>query len=627
MKEPMTSHAPQRPSIRRPQRLRLHRVTAAACVWGLLAWASPAAWATTPDTSITEPYRSSMDRSMFFQLLVGEIEAFGGRSDLAYEILFDAAKKSRDEALFKRAVQVAFQSRSLEKAQASVRAWRQALPQSKEALRYQLQLATGTGRMDDAVEPFNALLAIAEPKERVSLINALPQVLERGDKKAAATTFEPVLQKTAEQPGLRAASLATLGRLWAMAGDVGKAQSWVEQAHAADPRAKEPVALALELMASWAGAEKIVQNYLAQPTADPLVRLAYGQTLAQQQRMADALVALKQTTVDKPDLANGWLALGAVQLDVKQPADAEASLMRYLQALGAEPAAPAETALAGSAAAPKADANEEADNQRAVREAALANGRNQAYLMLSQAAEQRRDFTAASAWLERMDNDARGLDVVLRRASMLAKQGKVNEARALIKAVPVTTPDDARLKFIAESQMLRDVKRWQDAYDLLGDAAKQFPQDVDLVYEQAMMAEKLNRMDQMEKLLRQVIQAKPDHQNAYNALGYSLADRGVRLPEARQLVRKALDLAPGDPFITDSLGWIEFRLGNRSEAVRLLREAWSKRPDTEIGAHLGEALWVGGDKDEARKVWRDARNRDAGNDVLKETLQRLKVEL
>jgi Flp pilus assembly protein TadD len=148
-----------------------------------------------------------------------------------------------------------------------------------------------------------------------------------------------------------------------------------------------------------------------------------------------------------------------------------------------------------------------------------------------------------------------------------------------------------------------------------------------LVYEQAMMAEKLNRLDQMEKLLRQVIQAKPEHQNAYNALGYSLADRGVRLPEARQLVRKALDLAPGDPFITDSLGWIEFRLGNRSEAVRLLREAWNKRPDTEIGAHLGEVLWVDGNKDEARKIWRDARNRDAGNDVLKETLQRLKVDL
>lgn len=615
----MTS--PTRP---RPLTHRLKLVAAAACAWGLLAGAAPAAWAANPEPTTADPYRSALDRSLFFQLLVGEIEAHGGRSDLAYEILFDAAKKTRDEALFKRAMQVAFQSRSLDKAQASVRAWRQALPQSKEALRYQLQLATGTGRMDDAVEPFNALLALADPKERASLINALPQVLERGDKKAAATTFEPVLQKTAEQPGLRAASLATLGRLWAMAGDVGKAQSRVEQAHAADPSAKEPVALALELMASWAGAEKIVQTYLSQPTADPLVRLAYGQTLAQQQRMADALVALKQTTVDKPELANGWLALGAVQLDVKQPADAEASLMRYLQALGVEPSKPAE---ATSPAAPKANANEEADNQRTVREAALANGRNQAYLMLSQAAEQRRDFTAASAWLERMDNDARGLDVVLRRASMLAKQGKVNEARALIKAVPVTAPDDARLKLIAESQVLRDVKRWQEAYDLLGDAAKQFPQDVDLVYEQAMMAEKLNRLDQMEKLLRQVIQAKPESQNAYNALGYSLADRGVRLPEARQLVRKALDLAPGDPFITDSLGWIEFRLGNRGEAVRLLREAWSKRPDTEIGAHLGEVLWVDGHKDEARNIWRDARNRDAGNDVLKETLQRLKVDL
>jgi Flp pilus assembly protein TadD len=142
-----------------------------------------------------------------------------------------------------------------------------------------------------------------------------------------------------------------------------------------------------------------------------------------------------------------------------------------------------------------------------------------------------------------------------------------------------------------------------------------------------MMAEKLGRMDEMERLLRRVIELKPDNAHAYNALGYGLADRGERLPEARRLIQRALELAPGDPFITDSLGWVEFRLGNREEALRLLRTAYQARPDAEIGAHLGEVLWSLGRHDEARVIWREARARDATNEVLRETLARLRVEL
>jgi Flp pilus assembly protein TadD len=123
-----------------------------------------------------------------------------------------------------------------------------------------------------------------------------------------------------------------------------------------------------------------------------------------------------------------------------------------------------------------------------------------------------------------------------------------------------------------------------------------------------------------------VIELKPDNAHAHNALGYSLADRKLRLPEARELVQRALALSPGDPFITDSLGWIEFRLGNLPEAVRLLRQAYAARPDPEIGAHLGEVLWALGQQDEARRVWREARARDASNDVLLETLKRLRAE-
>jgi tetratricopeptide (TPR) repeat protein len=210
---------------------------------------------------------------------------------------------------------------------------------------------------------------------------------------------------------------------------------------------------------------------------------------------------------------------------------------------------------------------------------------------------------------------------------MLARQGKVDQARELIRHAPERTTEDARAKLVAELGVLREVRRWREAYDVLAGAVKRFPDDSDLLYEQAMMAEKLDQMADMERLLRRVIELKPDNAHAYNALGYSLADRKQRLPEAKKLIQRALELSPGDPFITDSLGWVEFQLGNREEALRHLRTAYAARPDAEIGAHLGEVLWALGHKDEARRVWREARSKDAGNEVLRETLARLRADL
>jgi Flp pilus assembly protein TadD len=129
----------------------------------------------------------------------------------------------------------------------------------------------------------------------------------------------------------------------------------------------------------------------------------------------------------------------------------------------------------------------------------------------------------------------------------------------------------------------------------------------------------------MERLLRQVIEQKPDYYHAYNALGYSLADRGQRLPEARELIKKALEFAPNDPFITDSLGWVEFRAGNREEAARILEGAFKARPDPEIAAHFGEVLWSLGRQDQAKNIWKQGLQLNAQNDTLLQTLKRLRV--
>jgi len=138
-----------------------------------------------------------------------------------------------------------------------------------------------------------------------------------------------------------------------------------------------------------------------------------------------------------------------------------------------------------------------------------------------------------------------------------------------------------------------------------------------------MLAEKMGKLNEMEQLLRQVIAAKPDYHHAYNALGYSLADRNIRLPEARQLVQKALEFAPEDPFIIDSLAWVEYRSGNTTEAVRLLRGAYQTRPDAEIAAHLGEILWSMGQQSDAADIWKQGIALNPENDTLIETIKRL----
>jgi tetratricopeptide (TPR) repeat protein len=214
-----------------------------------------------------------------------------------------------------------------------------------------------------------------------------------------------------------------------------------------------------------------------------------------------------------------------------------------------------------------------------------------------------------------------------RRAAILAKQGKLEEGRQLLRSLPEKTETDARMKLMAEVQLLRDNKQYKPAYELLVEKTKSGPPDYELLYDQAMLAEKLGQLDEMERVLRQIIAGKPEYQHAYNALGYSLAERKVRLPEARQLILKALEFAPDDPFITDSLGWVEFRSGNTAEALRILQGAFDAKPDAEIAAHLGEVLWTAGKKEQALAIWREGAALNAENETLLETLKRLRVKL
>lgn len=580
------------------------------CCFG--AHAQPAAPAAPPAPGVqtkSPVLNSGLDAPLFYQLLIGEIELGAGQAGNAYQIMLDAARRSRDEQLFRRATEIALQARAGDQALAATRAWRTALPESLEALRLQLQILLSLNRLNELAEPLGALVAATPAAERAALIGSLPRFLQRaGDKRQAAALLEEVLQPYAGDASTRAAAQAATGRAWLAAGDAERALKLARQAQAEDPASSPVALLALELMSSRPEAEAMVLAYLKSPNAEVALRRAYAGTLVTMQRYADAMAQLEAITRQQPDLAPPWLTLGALQLELRQTQAAEASLQRFVQLVQAQPAA-----------APGTDVDDDDDG-------ASDQGLTQAWLLLAQAAEQRGDYGAAEGFLARIDNPQRALEVQTRRAMLLARQGRMGQARELVRNVPERNVADARAKMLAEAQLLREMKQWTDAYAVLDSANERFADDADLLYEQAMMAEKIDRLDAMETLLKRVIALKPDHAHAYNALGYSLADRNQRLPEAKALIERALQLTPGDPFITDSLGWVEFRLGNRDEALRLLRQAYKARPDAEIGAHLGEVLWAMGRRDEARQVWAEAKGRDGGNDVLRETLVRLKAQ-
>lgn len=579
-----------------------------------LAWGTPAVLAQRPATPpappaatapAPPPQNSLLDDRLFYQLLVGEIAFTQGDLGTAYAWIVDAARRTRDDGLFRRSVDIAIQARNADQALAAARAWRLARPENPEPLSLQVQLLMGTGRAAEVTEPLRSLLEQTPAADRAALIASLPRFLQRAnDAPLVARLLDDVLKPHRDRPQTAVAARVAQGRAWMEAKDPDRALALAREAQGLEAGAPGPALLALELMRQRPDAESLVRTHLAGPGAEPAVRLAYAHVLTSALRYGDAVAQLELATQAQPLEPGPYLTLGALHLELKHPAEGEAALRRFVELAGAP------------AAAGAADAAGEPDDRL-----------EQAWLMLAQAAEMRGDFKAAEGWLARIADPDRTLEVQTRRATMLAREGRVREARALIRALPERGADDARAKLQAEAEVLREVKRWQEAHEVLTQALQRFGDDTGLLYQKAMIAERLDRMAEMETLLRRVIALKPDDAHAHNALGYSLADRGQRLPEARQLIERALQLAPGDPFITDSLGWVEFRLGNKDAALRLLRQAYASRPDTEIGAHLGEVLWSLGQRDEARRIWRESKGRDAANEVLRETLARLRVDL
>jgi tetratricopeptide (TPR) repeat protein len=494
-------------------------------------------------------------------------------------------------------VDIALQSRSGDAALEAANAWRQAHPQSREANRHVLQILLALNRVADTLIPLRTDINLAPANERASALVSIPGLYARvTNKKQAAQVIEQALAPFQSRTDTGPISWTVIGHMRLLAGDLDGSFQAAQRSLALDNSSSAPVWLGLELMSQrHPGAEAMVTSALDKHP-QPDLRLGLARVLIEQLRLDEATLQLTRLSQQQPDFSPAWLLLGSVLAERGEAPAAEAAWKRYLGIVD-------------------------------VRDAKLQRELAQAYLGLAQIASRRGDDAVAESWLSRIDDPRSLARVQIQRASILARQGKMPQARQLIADLPERNPSERRTKLMAEVQLLRDNQALEAAYDRLTQALTREPNDAELQYEQAMVAEKMNRLEDMERLLGDIIARTPTHYQALNALGYSWADRGIRLEEARELIVRALAQTPDDPFITDSLGWVEFRLGRHQEALRLLQKAYRTRADAEIAAHLGEVMWTLGQHEQARQVWREGLRTAPDNTTLRNTLQRLQVAL
>jgi len=544
--------------------------------------APPAAPATTVVASVLPD--QSLSEAMLYEFLLGEIAAQRGDPALAARTYLELARRTRDPRVARRAVELASAAREQALALEAAQLWYQTEPDSTRALQTVTALVVATGRVDDA-EPYLAKLLAAKGTDTASAFMQLNRLLARSPDKAASLR---VVRRLAEPyPKLPEAHFA-ISQAALTAGDTAAALAAIRRASALRPEWDVAALFEAQILQtdSPTQAAERLESYLEQYPDQRDVRMNYARLLVLDKRFPEAREQFERLLADNPGNTDVIYAVGLLAFQLKDYGVAERNMERLLEL-----------------------------NYRDV---------NNVRYTLGQIAEEQKDWAKAIRWYESVGAGQQSLPAQLRVASVIAKQGKLDESRAYLRGIVVKDDQQKVQILVAEAQILRDANRNDEAFSLLGRALEQNPDEPDLLYDHALTAEKLERFDVLETNLRKLIEVRPDHAHAYNALGYSFAERNTRLEEARTLIERALELAPNDAFIVDSMGWVLYRQGNVKGAVTELRRAWALRPDAEIGAHLGEVLWSSGQREEANRIWDAALRDHPDNETLLKTLRRFR---
>ena len=520
--------------------------------------------------------------NLMFEFLISEIAAQRGMMGVARDGYLDLARQTHDPRLVRRATEIALYSGDQEGALELSRLWIALEPASPRALQTLIVMLVAQGKVEEAAPYLEKLLAGPHPD---SGFMQLPAFFAKT--RDAAAAYKVVRGLAQKYPQLPEAQYA-LAYAALQAGLENEAMQALIQADNLKPGWEPAALLRAQMMArsSRASALDFLKDFLDRYPKAQDVRLAYARMLVSANQVDKAHEQFVRMAGELPNSDEIAMAAGLLSLQMGKLDNAETYLGKALELGG--------------------------DDSGVAR------------YYLGQVAEERKDYELAAQRYLAITSGEYLVGSRTRLASVYARQGRLQEARGILKSI-VPADDAQKVQIIqAEADLLREAKDHAAVFALLDAAVKHHPDNVDLLYDRAMAAEKLNKLGVLEGDLRKVIKLKPDYAHAYNALGYTLVEKTDRLAEASELLNKAIALSPEDPFILDSMGWLYYRKGNLDKAREFLERAWRLRQDPEIAAHLGEVLWMKGSHDEASRLWQSSLQSHPENEALIEILKKFR---
>jgi tetratricopeptide (TPR) repeat protein len=514
-----------------------------------------------------------------FEYLVAEIAAQRGDTEGAISVYERLARELKDPQIAKRAVETAIRARAFGPALESATLLLELDPESTLAREIMAALLANEADLNKARDMLAGILE--KTANRGPIVMQLAHLLGKfPDKSAVLQTTREVTARYPIPESRYAVGVAAL-----LAGKVDVAAAEADAALEMKPSWEPAAILKAQVLRKSAPGDVIAfyQQFVAANPASLEVRMQLGRELAAERRIAEAREQFREAEKLAHDDAQASYAIGLLSLQLEDFADAQVAFGKALKHGYREP-----TAI---------------------------------YLGLGQAAEGLKHYDEAIGWYQKVDQGD-WVRAQLKIATLIARQQGLAAGREYLQRIEPRSVDDSIQMVQVEAQLLRDAKEWNETYDMLSSAVAKYPDSYELLYDRAMAAERLDKLDVLEADLRKVIKMKPDYAHAYNALGYTLAEKTNRLGEAKELIEKAYKLSPDDPFILDSLGWVNFRMGEVGEALKHLQTAYSAKPDPEIAAHLGEVLWSNGKHDEAQKIWRAALSENPNHETLLAVMQK-----
>lgn len=524
----------------------------------------------------------ALDERLLFQFLLGDIAVQRGKPELAAQAYWELAKATRDPRVARRAAQLALETRQIERSLEAFALWQELEPAAPLANQMLVSLLLSGGKFAEAKPQVQRML-VNNPQnigQRFMLIHSL---LSRAPDKAAALEW---IKEIAQPYPQVAEAHWVVAQVAAAANHKVLAQAEIQQAVQLQPNWDLAVMFEAQLLLPQEAdkALTLLKKFLEIHPDNKDLRLFYARALLEQKHYPESRIQFRillDTNKSSTELA---FAVALLSLQMGELERAEKELQ--------------ETLLME-----KRDAST-------------------VHYYLAQLNEAKKDDVAALQHYQLVLEGEFVFSARLREAYLLSNAGKLTEARAILKKVSANSNQQRVTLALVEAQLLRDEKLFIESYQVLIDALEKLPNHPQLLFEVAMAADKLGNLELFEQNLRKLIQLAPDHAQAYNALGYSLLDRNIRLEEGMQLVEKAYQLSPDDAAITDSMGWGYFRLGKLDKSAEFLNRAFILNPDPEIASHLGEVLWARGNKVEAEKILKDTLQHFPDSEILRAVIKK-----